>query len=373
MAICCPVRCVFNIATKSVKVNHATPKPTGNAPMPVKLSRTMKGNSDASGVAPAVSEYEDRFRNSGREGPDNRKSVYREVNNLYYDLVTDFFEYGWGRSFHFAPRVPGESFKESLARHERNMADVLGLEPGMTVADLGCGIGGPLLEIARCSGAKIVGVNSNAYQLKRARRLAEEAELSHLADFLQCDFLHVEAPDESFDAAYSIEASCCAPDKVSIYGEVFRLLKPGAHFAAYEYCTTERFDPADPVHLRLKEDIQLGGGLLVIDDEQTVDDALRAVGFEVLETRDLAIQTGPSIPWYEPLAGSGISFASFRSTTIGRWVTHNTVRFLEAVRIAPRGAVRVSETLNLCAAAMAEAGRLGIFTPMYFIHARRPE
>ena len=340
--------------------------------MPFRLSRTMKDNSDASGVARAVREYEDSFRNSGREGPNNRDSVYKEVNNLYYDLVTDFFEYGWGRSFHFAPRVPGESFKASLARHERNIAQVLGLEAGMVVADMGCGVGGPLLEIARFSGAKIVGVNSNGYQLERARTLAEEAELNHLAEFLHCDFLHVEAPDESFDAAYSIEATCCAPDKVSIYSEVYRLLKPGARFAAYEYCVTEKFDPTDPVHLRLKEDIQLGGGLLVIDDEQTIDDALRSVGFEVLETRDLAIQVGPSIPWYEPLVGSGISFASFRSTSVGRRVTHNAVRVLEAARIAPKGAARVSETLNLCATAMAEAGRLGIFTPMYFIHARKP-
>ena len=46
---------------------------------------------------------------------------------------------------------------------------------------------------------------------------------------------------------------------------------------------------------------------------------------------------------------------------------------LEALRIAPQGTVRVSETLNLCAAAMAEAGRLGIFTPMYLIHARKPD
>ena len=27
----------------------------------------------------------------------------------YYDLVTDFYEYGWGPSFHFAPRRTGES------------------------------------------------------------------------------------------------------------------------------------------------------------------------------------------------------------------------------------------------------------------------
>ena len=26
-------------------------------------------------------------------------------------LITDFYEYGWGQSFHFAPRNRGESFE----------------------------------------------------------------------------------------------------------------------------------------------------------------------------------------------------------------------------------------------------------------------
>lgn len=228
------------------------------------------------------------------------------------------------------------------------------------------------MEIARFSGAKIVGVNSNAYQFERARKLTREAKLSDLADFIHCDFLSVEAPDESFDAAYSIEASCCAPDKVSIYREIYRLLKPGACFGAYEYCMTDRFDPTNPRHVRIKADIQLGGGLLIIDDYQTVDDALRTVGFEVLETRDLTLQTGPSIPWYQPLVGSGISFAGFRSSRIGRSVIRGTLKVLEALRVVPQGSVRVADTLNLCAVAMVEAGRLGIFTPMYLIHARKP-
>lgn len=172
--------------------------------------------------------------------------------------------------------------------------------------------------------------------------MAEEAELAHLAEFLQCDFLDVDAPDESFDAAYSIEATCCAPDKVSIYGEIFRLLKPGARFAAYEYAVTDRFDPQDPHHLKIKADIQLGGGLPVIDDRETIDDALRSVGFEVLETRDLSEQTGPSIPWYEPLAGSGLSVAGFRSSRAGRWATRNTLRVMEGLRIERYGWRRLS-------------------------------
>ena len=340
--------------------------------MAVKLAKTLKDKLSASGVASTIREYEHRFRMGKRGGLENREEDYKKRVNLYYDLVTDFYEYGWGRSFHFAPRVPGESFKASLARHEHYLAHVLGLRSGMVVADLGCGVGGPLLEIARFSGAKIVGVNSNAYQLQRARRLAEEAELAHLAEFLHCDFLDVDAPDDSFDAVFAIEAGCHAPDKLSIYGEVFRLLKPGACFGAYEWCLTDRFDAQDRRHLKIKADIELGGGVLEIDDRKTIDSALRSVGFEVLETRDLSVQIGPSIPWYQPLIGSGLSFASFRSSRIGRWVTHNMLRVLEALHIAPKGTVRVSQTLNLCAVAMAEAGRLGIVTPMYFVHARKP-
>ena len=340
--------------------------------MPLKLSKTLKDKLSVSGVPSAIREYERRYRITKRGGLESRRSDYRKFSDLYYDLVTSFYEYGWGRSFHFAPRVPGESFKASIARHEHYLAHVLGLRPGMIAADLGCGVGGPLLEIARFSGASIVGVNSNAYQLGRARKFAEEAGLTHLADFLHCDFLHVDAPDNSFDAIYAIEATCLAPDKLSIYGEVFRLLKPGARFAAYEYCVTDRFNAQDPLHLRIKADIELGGGLLFIDDHQTVDDALRSVGFEVLEARDLSVQTGPSVPWYQPLVGSGVSLTSVRSSRVGRWVTTNSLKALEALRISPKGTVRVAETLDLCAAAMAEAGRLGIFTPMYFIHARKP-
>ena len=340
--------------------------------MSIRLSRSMRNSPRTSGVRAAIGEYEDRFRTAQVGVLESEEGHHEKVTNLYYDLVTDFYEYGWGRSFHFAPRVPGESFRASLARHERYLAEVLRLSPGMVVADLGCGVGGPLIEIASFSGAKIVGVNSNAYQIERARKLTEEAGLTHLAEFIHCDFLAVDAPDDSFDAVYDIEATCHAPDKLSIYGEVFRLLKPGCSFAGYEYCLTDRFNPQDPHHLKIKGDIQQGGALLVIDDRITVDNALRTVGFEVLETRDIAEQTGPSIPWYQPLVGSGLSFANFRSTSFGRHVTHNTLRVMERLHVVPKGTVHVSQTLNLCAAAMAEAGRLGIFTPMYFIHARKP-
>ena len=38
--------------------------------------------------------------------------------NKFYSLITDFYEYGWGESFHFAAREKGESFENSIIRQE---------------------------------------------------------------------------------------------------------------------------------------------------------------------------------------------------------------------------------------------------------------
>ena len=177
----------------------------------------------------------------------------------------------------------------------------------------------------------------------------------------------------SFDAGYAIEATIHAPSKVGCYGEVFRVLKPGGCFAAYEYCLTSRFDSNNPRHRKIKSDLEVSGALPDVALPQQVDDALRQVGFELLESRDLTENPGPGIPWYQPLAGSGFSFASFRSSRVGRLATHGTLQLMEALGIVPKGTVRVSGLLNLCATAMVASGRLGIFTPMYFVYARKPQ
>ena len=41
----------------------------------------------------------ERYRNSQRRG----RAEYTAMVESFYDLITDFYEYGWGRSFHFDP------------------------------------------------------------------------------------------------------------------------------------------------------------------------------------------------------------------------------------------------------------------------------
>ncbi len=317
-----------------------------------------------------VDQYLGLHQDDPDNGVDARKDQYVTLVNHYYDLVTDFYEFGWGQSFHFAPREKGEAFKDSLVRHERYLADALRLRPGMRVLDVGCGVGGPMREIARYSGATVVGVNNNAYQIERGERHTERAGLSAQCSFLKADFMNLPLDDNSIDAIYAIEATCHAPDKTALFSELRRVLKKGGEFAGYEWCLTDRYDAELSEHRRVKKAIEAGDGLPDIAYTHEVDRALTDAGFEILESRDRAGEGSASSPWYMALTGRDLTLKSLPRTPVGRSLTNWTTRALEKLRLAPEGTTQVSSFLNEAADALVEGGERGIFTPMYFFHAR---
>lgn len=166
-----------------------------------------------------------------------RKDAYQEVVNSYYNLVTDFYEYGWGASFHFSPRFTSETFREGTARHEYYLALRLGLQPGKRAIDCGCGVGGPMRSIARFTGAKITGVTINEYQVMRSNQLVEKMGLGELCETVQGDFMNLPFREE-YDCAYAIEATCHAPNKQKCFEEIYKTLKPGGLVAVYEWAMT---------------------------------------------------------------------------------------------------------------------------------------
>ena len=105
-----------------------------------------------------------------------------------------------------------------------------------------------------------------------------------------------------FDAAFAIESMPHAPDKAGAYGEVFRVLRPGACFAAYEWCLTGKFDARDAEHQRIRDDTMVGDGLPELSGAEKIRAALRKAGFELVEARDLAPDSDPETPWYCALA-----------------------------------------------------------------------
>ena len=322
-------------------------------------------------VGNTIREYMGFFDETNGGGVEARKAQYTTMINNYYDVVTDFYEHGWGQSFHFAARASKEAFDASLARAEHYLALRLGLQAGMKVLDVGCGVGGPMREIARFSGASVEGVNNNDYQLEKVASHNREAGLSHLCSGFKGDFMNLGVADETYDAAYQIEATCHAPDKAGAFAEIARVLKPGALFAGYEWCMTHKYDSSDARHQWIKSEIETGDSLPDIASIPETLAALEAAGFELVDSFDAVLTSDSETPWYLPLLGETSSLLGLRRGRLGRRIARRTIGLLEAVGIAPKGSQEVSQMLGRAAEALIAGGETGIFTPSYFFVARK--
>jgi sterol 24-C-methyltransferase len=328
----------------------------------------------------SIANYEGQFKGARKatgaitseESVEERKKRYADMVNDFYNLVTDFYEWGWGQSFHFGPRFHDETFVESIKRTEYHLCSRLGMKPGMRALDVGCGVGGPMRNMAVFSGSNIDGITINEYQVKIGNKYNERHGLSHICKLTQGDFQNLPWPNETFDVAYAIEATCHSPDRVQTFSGVNRVLKKGGLFAGYEWVMIKNYDPKNKDHVRIKEGIEVGNGLPTLVGPEHIVDCLVKSGFEVLDHYDAnrGVHNFNEIPWYDTLNGK-MSLSGFRMTRIGRICTHTMVTILEFLGIAPKGSVRVSALLNATAIDLVDGGKLEIFTPSYFFIAKK--
>jgi len=304
---------------------------------------------------------------------EKREANYMDLVNSYYDVATAFYEWYWGASFHFAPRKYYEDDRSSLLRHEAYLAHRLRLKEGQKVLDVGCGIGGPLRNIAQMTGSHIIGMNNNAYQIRRGEQENKALGLDKTCGFVKDDFCKMSLGDNSFDAVYAIEATCHAPRRQDVYGEIFRVLKPGACFGCYEWCLTDKYDPYNEQHKIIKKNIEIGDGLPDLANTHVIDAALKEVGFEILETRDVIADTPVGdIEWYDPLIPGFFPPKALQLTQIGRALGNAALRFMEWVHIVPPGTYKVSQMLITGADGLVAGGKEKIFTPSYFFLVQKP-
>ncbi|KAJ8606608.1 hypothetical protein MRB53_040837 [Persea americana] len=165
----------------------------------------------------------------------------------------------------------------------------MNIQKGQSVLDVGCGVGGPAREIATFTGANVTGLNNNDYQISRAEAYCARRNLSQQCNFVKGDFMQMPFEDATFDMVYAIEATVHAPKLEGVYGEIFRVLKPGG----------------------------------------TLWRALKNVGFEITFNEDLAENDGTP-PWYYPLEGNVIECAEsvgldYDFPNDSRWSLHYTI------------------------------------------------
>jgi SAM-dependent methyltransferase len=162
--------------------------------------------------------------------------------------------------------------------------DRLGLRPGMTVLDLGCGEGRHAFEALR-RGADVVAVDWGVSEVETTKRwlgaIAEAGEAGRTGDgraaryeVVRGDLLHLPFPDASVDRVMASEVLEHIPDDVTAMAEIFRVLKPGGRAVV----TVPRYGP-ERICWALSDEYHANeGGHIRIYTASTVRNRLASVG-----------------------------------------------------------------------------------------------
>jgi arsenite methyltransferase len=169
-----------------------------------------------------------------------------------------------------------------------NPSQLVPLHVGEVVLDLGSGAGVDCFLAAAKVGrsGRVIGVDMTPEMVSRAREFARAGGATNV-EFRLGEIEHLPVADDSVDVVLSNCAINLVPDKRQVYGEAFRVLRPGGRLAVADVLATRPI----PEQLRNDPDRWSGcsSGALTRDE---VAKHLRSVGFESVEVSLLA--SGPT-------------------------------------------------------------------------------
>jgi arsenite methyltransferase len=156
-----------------------------------------------------------------------------------------------------------------------NPTAIAALQPGEVVLDLGSGGGIDCFIAAGKVGpeGRVIGLDMTPDMIRLARRNAKKVGLANV-EFRYGEMEDIPLPDESVDVIISNCVINLSPDKDAVFGEAFRVLRPGGRMTVSDIV----IDGDLPRSIRSRLDAWAGciAGAL---DESVYLDKIRAAGF----------------------------------------------------------------------------------------------
>ncbi|MBM0743905.1 methyltransferase domain-containing protein [Phormidium sp. CLA17] len=166
----------------------------------------------------------------------------------FYDASSGLWEQTWGEHMHHGYYGADGTQKKERRQAQIDLIEELlhwaGIQQAENILDVGCGIGGSTLYLAKKFQATATGITLSPVQANRATQRAKDAGLasdssaaqSASAQFLVADALKMPFADHSFDFIWSLESGEHMPTKEKFLQECYRVLKPGGKFLFVTWC-----------------------------------------------------------------------------------------------------------------------------------------
>lgn len=192
----------------------------------------------------------------------------------YNDTLVAMLELIWGEGF-LSPGGP-----------EAARAIVAGLDlEGRTVLDIGAGLGGIDMLLARAFGARVIGFEVEAPLVARGRERVAAAGLEKCVDLRLVEPGPLPLADASIDVVFGKDSWIHIADKRAFLCECFRVLKPGGALAAGDWLKGPR-----PYSKDMDYFFEMEGLTYHMETLEAYGAILRDCGFTKVQLTDIADQ-----------------------------------------------------------------------------------
>lgn len=168
--------------------------------------------------------------------------------------------YALGSNLAESARLQRQS--EELRPESVALLSRLGLSPGQSAIDLGCGPSGilDLLSDAVSPGGRVVGLDADRQHTAMASQYVRQLGLANV-EVVTAEARHTGLPPDSFDLVHARTVLATIPDPATVVAEMVRLARPGGWVASQEPdCEYSLCYPSIPAWDRLREIFRAGFG-----------------------------------------------------------------------------------------------------------------
>jgi cyclopropane fatty-acyl-phospholipid synthase-like methyltransferase len=165
-------------------------------------------------------------------GPSFNLGAKKQIEH-FYDAISPLWKELWGIHVHHGYWRTGKESKE-LAQEQltEELAAHANIRPGARILDVGCGMGGSSIYLARTFHAETVGVTLSAVQAEIATKAAKKAGVNSTFMVLDAEKAKFDKP---FDVVWSIEAVSHFNNPESFFRLCGKVLKPGGVIAVMDW------------------------------------------------------------------------------------------------------------------------------------------
>ena len=219
----------------------------------------------------------------------------------HYDRLSAYYQRFWGDHIHHGYFEDSESPAEAQEKLVRRLAAYAGIARGARVLDIGCGLGGSAVWLARHLDCRVTGITLSATQVELAAARARNMGVDGQVSFRAMDAERLDLPEAGFDAVWIVECSEHLADKPRFFRECARMLAAGGRLAL---CAWLR-GPAAEAHAPLLDSICRAMLCPSLGSRADYQGWLEAAGFREIRAEEMGARVRRTWDLCGAIAASG--------------------------------------------------------------------